>query len=209
VPRRRGTSRRAGGAGERRLGGARRGGYLLLGGSASRRGDDGYFADLVASDLGLDVRRIAGAAGREGLYSLRIGYAEIPRRLTDGAATPFFGVGSNMLTLPTGYPAPNTAALPLAATLQPTDLSFRYKRLDLGATVLAGPEWSYRVDVRRDRRSAHRRNEVHRAHPAAFGAEDVDVEVVADEKDFAVLAAERTAQRFENRRDRFADPLFI
>ncbi|MEO8312711.1 MAG: MtrB/PioB family decaheme-associated outer membrane protein [Caldimonas sp.] len=134
----------------------RRGGYLLLGGSASRRGDDGYYADLAASDLGLDVRRIAGEAGREGLYSLRIGYAEIPRHRTDGAATPFLGVGGDTLTLPAGYPAPNTAGMPLAATLQPIDLSSRYKRLDLGATVLAGQEWSYRIGLRRDTRDGTR-----------------------------------------------------
>ncbi|MEO7707387.1 MAG: MtrB/PioB family decaheme-associated outer membrane protein [Caldimonas sp.] len=134
----------------------RRGGVLLLGGSVSRRGDDGYFADLAGSDLGLDVRRIAGAAGREGLYTLRIGYAEIPRRLADGAATPFLGVGSDTLTLPGGYPASNTAAMPLEATLQPIDLASRYKRLDVGATVLAGSEWSYRIDVRRDTRNGTR-----------------------------------------------------
>ena len=35
-----------------------KGAYAILGGSVSRRGDDGYFADLTASDLGLDSRRL-------------------------------------------------------------------------------------------------------------------------------------------------------
>ena len=60
----------------------------------SQRGDDGYFADLSAADLGLDSRRLSGAAGREGLYTLRIGYAQVPRSLTHGAATPFLGAAA-------------------------------------------------------------------------------------------------------------------
>jgi hypothetical protein len=43
----------------------------------------------VGADLGLDSRRLSGQAGREGLYSLNVGYAEIPRHLTEGARTPF------------------------------------------------------------------------------------------------------------------------
>ena len=62
-----------------------KGAFLVLGGNVSRRGDDGYFADLWGADLGLDSRRLYGQAGREGLYSLNVGYAEIPRHLTDGA----------------------------------------------------------------------------------------------------------------------------
>ena len=42
-------------------------------------------ADRQAADLGLDSRRLYGRAGREGLYSLNVGYAEIPRRFTEGA----------------------------------------------------------------------------------------------------------------------------
>ena len=38
-------------------------------------------------------------AGREGLYSLSIAYAEIPRHLTEGARTPFLGNGGSALTL--------------------------------------------------------------------------------------------------------------
>jgi len=91
----------------------RPGARLVLGGTVSRRGDDGYYADVSAADLGLDTRSLAGQAGREGLYSLRVGYAEIPRRLTQGAATPFLGSGGDTLTLPAGYPAASTATMPM------------------------------------------------------------------------------------------------
>ena len=48
----------------------------------------------TAADLGLDVRSVAAEVGREGLLRAALGYAEMPRHwLTDGAATPFLGVG--------------------------------------------------------------------------------------------------------------------
>ena len=111
-----------------------KGAFAILEGNVSRRGDDGYYADLWAADLGLDTRRLSGQAGREGIYSLNVGYAEIPRHLTDGARTPFLGSGGSVLTLPPGFPAADTTSMPLAGTLQPIDTGFKYKRLDLGGT---------------------------------------------------------------------------
>ncbi|MGZ5204796.1 MAG: MtrB/PioB family decaheme-associated outer membrane protein [Caldimonas sp.] len=128
----------------------RRGAHLVLGGAVSRRGDDGYYADLSAADLGIDSRRLLGQSGREGLYSLQLGYSEIPRHLSNGAATPFLGNGSDVLTLPSGFPAASTAAMPLSSTLQPIDLGYRYKRFDLGASWIGWQDFSYRVSVRHD-----------------------------------------------------------
>jgi MtrB/PioB family decaheme-associated outer membrane protein len=130
----------------------RKGGFAILDGSVSRRGDDGYWADLTGVDLGLDSRRLYGQAGREGIYSLNIGYAEIPRHLTEGAATPFLGIGGNLLTLPAGFPAVDTASMPLASTLRPIDIGYKYKRLDLGGTLIAGQDWSARLTLRHDER---------------------------------------------------------
>jgi len=73
-----------------------KGAFLDLGGSVSRRGDDGYFADLWGRDLGIDSRQLYGESGREGRYTLRVGYAEIPRNLTEGASTPFAGSGGSL-----------------------------------------------------------------------------------------------------------------
>jgi len=132
------------------------GGFLVLGGNASRRGDDGYYADLKAEDLGLDNRRLAGRAGREGLYSLRIGYQEIPRFLTQGAATPFLGSGGSTLTLPAGYPAADLQSMPLSSTLHPIDIGYKYKRLDLGGTWLGERGWNAFADLRHDERDGTR-----------------------------------------------------
>ena len=66
------------------------GAYLDLGGTVSYRGDGGYFADLTAADLGLDIRSITAESGRAGLYSIDLGYAEIPRYFAEGARTRLF-----------------------------------------------------------------------------------------------------------------------
>jgi MtrB/PioB family decaheme-associated outer membrane protein len=133
----------------------KKGGFLVLGGNVSRRGDDGYYADLTGEDLGLDNRRLYGRAGREGLYSLRVGYQEIPRHLTEGARTPFLGSGSGTLTLPAGFPAADTPSMP-AAALGPIDLGFKYRRLDLGGTYLGGRDWNAYLDLRHDEREGTR-----------------------------------------------------
>jgi len=134
----------------------RRGAFAILDGTVSRRGDDGYYADLWGDDLGLDSRRLAGRAGREGLYSLSIGYGEIPRHLTEGAATPFLGSGGSTLTLPAGFPAGDTPSMPLGSTLQPVETGFKIRRLDLGGTLVGGRGWSANLSLRHDERDGTR-----------------------------------------------------
>jgi MtrB/PioB family decaheme-associated outer membrane protein len=134
----------------------RRGVHGVLGGTLRQRGDDDTFADLSATDLGLDSRALAAQAGREGLYTLKLGYAEIPRHFADAARTPFLGGGSSVLTLPAGFAAGSTAGMPLASTLQPADLGFKWQRLDLGGSLIAGDNWIYRVSLRHDVRDGTR-----------------------------------------------------
>lgn len=134
----------------------RDGAHLILGGELSHRGDSGYFADLSAADLGIGTRQLAAQVGREGLYSLSFGLAEVPRHFADGAVSPFLGSGGDVLSLPSGYPAAGTSTMPLASTLQPVALGYKNQRSNLGATWLAGEHWSYRVGVRHDVRDGTR-----------------------------------------------------
>jgi MtrB/PioB family decaheme-associated outer membrane protein len=129
----------------------KKGAFAVLGGNVSHRGE-GYWADLSASDLGLDTRSVFGRAGREGLYTLRLGYSEIPRWTTDGAATPYLGVGSDTLTLPTGagFPAGTTAGMPLATTLRAVDLGTQRKSYQLGASFVGLDRWVFQVSLRRN-----------------------------------------------------------
>ena len=89
-------------------------------------------------------------SGREGLYSFRLGYAEIPRYFAEGARTPFLGNGGNTLTLPAGFPAADTASMPLATTLQPIELGYKASRFDLSGTWIGQQNFTYRVSLRRD-----------------------------------------------------------
>ncbi|MBP6316883.1 MAG: MtrB/PioB family decaheme-associated outer membrane protein [Rubrivivax sp.] len=136
--------------------------HLVLGGQVSHRGEGGYFADLSAADLGLDIRTIDGEAGREGQYSMWLGYAQIPRYFAEGAQTPFLGNGSNLLTLPAGYPGavtgPATApgAMPLAATLQPVEIGYDASRFEVGGKWVGQEHWTYRASLRRDVREGTR-----------------------------------------------------
>ena len=133
-----------------------KGAFGILDGTVSWRGDDGYYADLWAADLGLDTRRLLGTAGREGLYALNLGYAEIPRNLTEGARTPFLGNGGSVLTLPAGFPAADTTSMPLGGTLQPIDTGLKFKRFDLGGTFFGGSGWSASLSLRHDERDGTR-----------------------------------------------------
>src|SRR5207253_11146960 len=62
---------------------------------------------------------------------------------------------------------------------------------------------------RGDGGAAHRRDEVNRTHPATLRAEDVDVEVVANEEHLVEVDAEKSSQRPEDRLLRFALAMFV
>lgn len=138
------------------MSGLDKGGYLVLGGNARWREDGGFFADLAASELGLDTRSLSGQIGQEGVYRARLAYDKLPRRFAEGAATPFLGSGGSQLTLPGGYPADTTAAMPLAGTLQPLRLGYERTRLDGGLTWVGSDRWTLRVNARRDERDGTR-----------------------------------------------------
>ncbi|WP_284614831.1 MtrB/PioB family decaheme-associated outer membrane protein [Aquabacterium humicola] len=130
----------------------RSGARAVLGGTLSHRGAEGFRVDANAEDLGLDSRALAVQLGHEGRYVLRLGYSALPRHLSSSAATPFNGVGSSVLTLPAGFPAPVTAAMPLATTLRRVDIGYDRETIDAGASVPTGA-WTLRADIRHERRA--------------------------------------------------------
>jgi len=135
----------------------KQGAYLGLGGNVRYRGDNGVYGRLEANDLGLESRSITFDGGREGLYTLKLGYAEIPRHQAEGAQTPFLGNGGSRLSLPAGFPAVDTASMPLATTLQPIDVSSKRQRFDAGLGWLFGDQWSTQLTYRRDVRDGLQR----------------------------------------------------
>lgn len=136
----------------------KKGAFLVAGGDLRYRGEAGLFGSVDAADLGLDSRTLAAEFGQEGLYTLRLRYAEIPRHLSDTAMTPFLGSGGAVLSLPAGFPAVDTAAMPLASTLRPVELGFKRSRLDAGLTWSFGQRWAARVSLRHDVRDGTQRS---------------------------------------------------
>jgi MtrB/PioB family decaheme-associated outer membrane protein len=118
----------------------------------SRHGDqlrlDGY-------RLGQDSRAVAIKGGRQGLYTLRASYQEIPVRQYDTTVTPYRGNGSDQLTLPAGWVrAPATQGMTrLDADLQGVDIKQNWDIYTAGLTLTPTRHWTYDVDYRRTERN--------------------------------------------------------
>jgi len=134
-----------------------KGGFFIGGGALRSRGEDGSYWNLNASNLGLDTRSLDAEGGRQGSYKLRFKYDETSHRIWDGALTPFAGSGGASLTLPAGFPAPTTAAMPLAGTLQQVDLGTQRKQLGVGASWNRTRDWEYAVNFRHETKEGMKR----------------------------------------------------
>ena len=126
------------------------GGFLIGDGSVRSRGEDGSHWNLNASNLGLDSRSLDAEGGRQGSYQLRFKYDESPHRIWDGALTPFLGSGGAALTLPAGFAAATTGAMPLTGAQQQVDLATQRKLLGVGASWIPAGNWEYAVNFRHE-----------------------------------------------------------
>ncbi|MBL8307801.1 MAG: MtrB/PioB family decaheme-associated outer membrane protein [Rubrivivax sp.] len=165
--------------------------FVVLGGTLRQRSDEGYAADVTATNLGLNARRIDAAVGQQGRWGLSLGLAETPHRIAGAGRTPFIGVGGSVLTLPAGYPAVSSSAMP-ASTLNSVDLGVDRKRTDLGATFQAGPGWSTSLKFRRDVREGTQRLGASFYSTSSLLAAPVDQST--DQIEAAVAYASRTVQ---------------
>ena len=135
----------------------KKGAFVIGDGAVRSRGEDGAYWNLNASNLGLHTRFLDAEGGRQGSYKLLFKYDEVLHALSDSAQTPFNGNGGSTLTLPAGFPAATTAAMPLAGTLQQVDLGTQRKRLGVGASWTPMSDWEYAVNFRREAREGTKR----------------------------------------------------
>jgi len=126
-----------------------KGGYFIGDAAVRSRGEDGTYWNLDATNLGLDTRAIDVEGGKQGSYKLRLKYDETPHRIYDGALTPFAGSGGATLTLPAGFPAATTAAMPLGNTV---DLWTQRKQTGVGASWTPVRDWEYAANYRHETR---------------------------------------------------------
>ena len=134
----------------------KKGEFFVGDGAARFRGDDGNYWNLDVSNLGLDTRALDAEGGQQGKYKLRFKYDELPHNLSDTVSTPFIGSGGASLTLPAGFPAATTAAMPLGG-LQQIDLGTRRKRLGVGGAWTPVTDWEYAVNVRHETKEGSKR----------------------------------------------------
>lgn len=159
----------------------KQGGFFIGDGSARFRGADAYYWNFYASDLGLASRSFDAEGGRQGTYKLTLKYDELTHELSDSAQTPFRGNGGASLTLPVGFPATTTGAMPLAGTLQQVDLGTERKRLAVGGSWIAASEWEYAVKSSHETKDGMKRtagaffaNSAQLVEPVDFVTDQVD-----------------------------------
>ena len=170
-------------------------GAFLIGNATARyRGEDAAYYNLKVVDLGLDTREVDIEGGRQGSYRLFLNYDEIPHYLSDSARTPYLGVGSDALVLPSGWTnAGSTAGMTdLNSSLREVDLYTQRKRLTVGADVIFSGKWETAFDVRHEERDGQKRSSGAFLFNSAQLVEPVDY--VTDELDFSVSYNTRKTQ---------------
>jgi MtrB/PioB family decaheme-associated outer membrane protein len=135
----------------------KQGGFFIGDGAVRFRGADAYYWNINASDLGLDTRSLNAEGGRQGTYKLLLNYDQLSHHISEGVKTPYVGSGGASLTLPPGFPAATTGAMPLAATLRDVNLNTDRKRLAVGASWMAN-NWEYSAKFTHETRDGMRRS---------------------------------------------------
>jgi len=128
------------------------GGFFIGNATARYRAEDATYMDLLFHDLGLDARSLSVEAGRQGKYKLFLEYDEIPHYISDTAATPYRGTGSETLSLPAGWvEAGSTAGMSaLAGSLREVDLHTKRERIGVGVAFVPRSNWQTAVKYRHE-----------------------------------------------------------
>lgn len=98
-------------------------GNLDLRGGGSYDSDNAQRWRIKGTNLGLDTRDVTGEYGQQGKFRFNFGYDELLRNRSDSYQTPYFGSGTNNLTLPGNWRVPVlpqvSATSPNARVLSP------------------------------------------------------------------------------------------
>ena len=105
--------------------------------------DDGSFMSIHGTNLGLESRYIHFEMGTQGSYKFFLEYDELPNYKDNTVVTPFDGVGSNNLTLPSGFDDINND---LPYYIHNFELKTQRDRLSVGASFIPKDRWQFDVD---------------------------------------------------------------
>jgi MtrB/PioB family decaheme-associated outer membrane protein len=124
------------------------GGYVNAEADVLYRAEGGYAVSVQGHDLGLDSRSIDLRAGRQGSWTVDLSWDELPRRLDDSVRTVYQGLGSDTLTLPTGWVRGNFTSdlAALDANLRDFELGWDRKTAGLGLEFVQSDRMRYEAD---------------------------------------------------------------
>lgn len=117
-------------------------GAFVLGNIKARQFyDDGRFWSVRGNNLGLESRYLRLEGGSQGSYKLFLEYDELPNYKNNTAKSPFTGIGSDNLALPSGFDINN-----LDASLGGFDIQTKRERIGVGAIFVPVEHWQFDVD---------------------------------------------------------------
>ena len=120
-------------------------GAFLVGDIKAREFDeDGRFWSVRATNLGLESRYLRLEGGVQGRHKFFLEYDELPNYKNNTVKTPFIGVGSDNLTLPTADYDITTDYD--ANSLNSFELQTKRKRAKVGAMFVPKQHWQFDID---------------------------------------------------------------
>lgn len=111
--------------------------------------EDGRFWVIHGYNLGLESRYLRLEGGKQGSHKFFLEWDELPNYKNNTVQTPFLGVGSDNLTLPTGFDI-NTN---LDANLKNFELKTKRERITAGAIFTPKERWQFDVDFSHENKS--------------------------------------------------------
>lgn len=116
--------------------------------------EQGYNAEFNADNLGMDNSRAQLSAGQAGHYQVNANFRQITTFDTDNALTPYLGVGSDQLNLPSNWvTAGSTSAMTqLATDLYAFDMDLKRQRYGLGFEYQSEQLWQTYINYEREQK---------------------------------------------------------
>ncbi|MCE9678224.1 MtrB/PioB family decaheme-associated outer membrane protein [Shewanella sp. AS1] len=117
--------------------------------------ESGYRSTVEAHNLGMQDGRLEVNTGRIGQYKIGLNYRQIATYTTDSAMSPYLGIGSDDLSLPSNWQTAGSSQdmLELYNSLNPFELSLKRKRAGLGFEYTGESLWSTYVDYQREEKT--------------------------------------------------------
>jgi len=104
--------------------------------------ENGGFWNFRATNLGLESRYLLVEGGSQGEYKFILEYDELPNYKNNTVETPFAGIGSEALSLPSGYDPDNISSDDFSLF----ELKTKREKLKLGAIFTPAKRWQFDID---------------------------------------------------------------